>query len=55
MSNIQRFTQRAQRVLDLAQDECEGRKQTILNSEHLLLALYREDGGVAGRVLTRLC
>lgn len=51
---MNRFTQRARKVLSLAQEEAERMKHSTLGSEHLLLGLMREDGGVAGRVLREL-
>lgn len=52
--NMNRFTQRARRVLSMAQEEAENLKQPHIGTEHLLLGLIREDGGVAGRVLRDL-
>ena len=49
--NWERFTQRARRVLSLAQEEAERLNHNYIGSEHLLLGLLREEGGVAGRVL----
>ncbi|NDJ61295.1 MAG: ATP-dependent Clp protease ATP-binding subunit [Chloroflexi bacterium] len=51
---MERFTQRARRVLSLAQDEAERMQHNYIGTEHLLLGLIREDGGVAGRVLREL-
>ncbi|MCC6904467.1 MAG: ATP-dependent Clp protease ATP-binding subunit [Anaerolineae bacterium] len=51
---MQRFTQRARRVLILAQEEAERLQHSYIGTEHLLLGLMREDGGVAGRVLREL-
>jgi ATP-dependent Clp protease ATP-binding subunit ClpC len=51
---MERFTQRARRVLSLAHQEAEGMRQNYIGTEHLLLGLIREDGGVAGRVLREL-
>jgi ATP-dependent Clp protease ATP-binding subunit ClpC len=51
---LQRFTQRARKVLSLAQEEAERMKHNHIGTEHLLLGLLREDGGVAGRVLREL-
>jgi ATP-dependent Clp protease ATP-binding subunit ClpC len=49
-----RFTQRARRVLSLAQEQAERFNDTQIGTEHLLLGLLLEDGGVAGRVLRDL-
>ncbi|MBN8591096.1 MAG: ATP-dependent Clp protease ATP-binding subunit [Anaerolineae bacterium] len=51
---MERFTQRARRVLSLASEEAERLKHNYIGTEHLLLGLMREDGGVAGRVLRDL-
>ena len=51
---MQRFTQRARRVLSLAQEEAERLNHSYIGTEHLLLGLMREEGGVAGRVLREL-
>ncbi|NPV67786.1 MAG: ATP-dependent Clp protease ATP-binding subunit [Anaerolineae bacterium] len=51
---MERFTQRARRVLSLAQDEAERMQHNYIGTEHLLLGLIREEGGVAGRVLRDL-
>ncbi len=53
-SSMERFTQRARRVLSLAQDEAERMQHNVIGTEHLLLGLIREEGGVAGRVLRDL-
>src|SRR5512139_2737138 len=51
---MERFTQRARRVLSLAHQEAERMRQNYIGTEHLLLGLMREEGGVAGRVLREL-
>ncbi len=51
---MERFTQRARRVFSLAQEEAERLQHSYVGTEHLLLGLMREDGGVAGRVLRDL-
>ncbi|MBC6954823.1 MAG: ATP-dependent Clp protease ATP-binding subunit [Chloroflexi bacterium] len=51
---MERFTQRARRVLGLAQEEAERLNHAHIGTEHLLLGLLREEGGVAGRVLREL-
>ncbi|NDJ52385.1 MAG: ATP-dependent Clp protease ATP-binding subunit [Chloroflexi bacterium] len=53
-NNTQRFTQRARRVLALAQEEAQRLEHSYVGTEHLLLGLIKEDGGVAGRVLREL-
>ncbi|MCA9926252.1 MAG: AAA family ATPase, partial [Anaerolineales bacterium] len=52
--NWERFTQRARRVLSLAQEEAERLNHNFIGSEHVLIGLLREEGGVAGRVLREL-
>ena len=54
MAGMERFTQRARRVLSLAHQEAERTHRSTIETEHLLLALLEEDGGVAGRVLREL-
>jgi ATP-dependent Clp protease ATP-binding subunit ClpC len=54
MSSMERFTQRARRVLSLAHQEAERLRHNYIGTEHLLLGLIREEGGVAGRVLREL-
>jgi ATP-dependent Clp protease ATP-binding subunit ClpC len=51
---MERFTQRARRVLSLAHQEAERMRQNYIGTEHLLLGLMKEEGGVAGRVLREL-
>jgi ATP-dependent Clp protease ATP-binding subunit ClpC len=53
-NKMERFTQRARRVLSLAQEEAEKLQHNYIGTEHLLLGLMREEGGVAGRVLRDL-
>jgi len=54
MAGMERFTQRARRVLSLAHQEAERSRQNSIGTEHLLLGLMDEEGGVAGRVLRDL-
>lgn len=54
MAGMERFTQRARRVLSLAHQEAERMRHNYIGTEHLLLGLIEEDGGVAGRVLREL-
>ncbi|MFZ6019265.1 MAG: Clp protease N-terminal domain-containing protein, partial [Chloroflexota bacterium] len=51
---MERFTQRARRVLSLAHQEAERMRQPQISTEHLLLGLIQEEGGIAGRVLRDL-
>ncbi|OQX65605.1 MAG: NDP-hexose 4-ketoreductase [Anaerolinea sp. 4484_236] len=54
MASMERFTQRARRVLSLAHEEAEKAHKDTLGTEDLLLGLLVEEGGVAGRVLREL-
>jgi ATP-dependent Clp protease ATP-binding subunit ClpA len=54
MYPFERFTERAKKVLSLAQEEAEKAHHTYIGTEHLLLALLREKDGLAARVLDRL-
>jgi ATP-dependent Clp protease ATP-binding subunit ClpC len=54
MAGMERFTQRARRVLSLAHQEAERARQNNIGTEHLILGLMDEEGGVAGRVLRDL-
>ncbi|MDO9087154.1 MAG: ATP-dependent Clp protease ATP-binding subunit [Anaerolineaceae bacterium] len=54
MAGMERFTQRARRVLSLAHQEAEKMHKEAISTEHLLLGLIEEEGGVAGRVLRDL-
>jgi len=49
-----RFTQRAQKVLYLAQEEARRLNYSYVDTEHLLLGLIREGEGVAARALNFL-
>lgn len=51
---MERFTQRARRVLSLAHEEAERLHHNYIGTEHLLLGLIREEGGVGGQVLREL-
>ncbi|MFY9114412.1 MAG: ATP-dependent Clp protease ATP-binding subunit [Dethiobacteria bacterium] len=46
-----RFTERAQQVLVLAQDEARRLNHNFIGTEHLLLGLVKEGAGIAARVL----
>src|SRR6266536_3841237 len=49
-----KFTERARKVLRLAQEEAQRFQHNYIGTEHLLLGLVREGEGVAGKVLTSL-
>jgi ATP-dependent Clp protease ATP-binding subunit ClpC len=46
-----RFTDRARKVMQLANDEAMHRNHKYIGSEHILLGLIKEGGGVAAVVL----
>src|SRR5579872_2640091 len=56
MSNgsFDRFTERARKVLTLAQEEAQRFQHNYIGTEHLLLGLVREGDGVAAKVLANL-
>lgn len=54
MAGMERFTQRARRVLSLAHQEAERTRNGSIGTEHLLLGLMDEEGGLAGRVLREI-
>ncbi len=49
-----RFSERARRVLSLAQEEAQRLKHNYIGTEHILLGLVREVDGVAARALSNL-
>ncbi|HXL37632.1 MAG TPA: Clp protease N-terminal domain-containing protein [Ktedonobacteraceae bacterium] len=49
-----KFTERARRVLSLAQEEAQRFQHNYIGTEHLLLGLVREGEGVAAKVLLQL-
>ncbi len=49
-----KFTERAQKVLRLAQEEAQRLGHNSIGTEHLLLGLVREGDGVAAKVLSNL-
>lgn len=54
MIPFQRFTEPAKRALSLAQEEAERSHHSYIGTEHLLLALLREEEGLGGRALRDL-
>ena len=48
------FTERAQAVLEIAQEEAKRLKHQSVSSEHVLLALVVEQNGIAGKVLREM-
>ena len=53
-SRFEKFSERARRVLSLAQDEAQRFNHNYIGTEHILLGLVRETEGVAARVLDGL-
>lgn len=51
---FERYTDRARRVIVLAQEEARMLNHNYIGTEHLLLGLLKEDGGVAGNALESL-
>jgi len=49
-----KFTERARKVLSLAQEEAQRFQHNYIGTEHLLLGLVREGEGVAAKVLSNL-
>ncbi|MFN3974755.1 MAG: Clp protease N-terminal domain-containing protein, partial [Dehalococcoidia bacterium] len=53
-SRFEKFSERARRVLSLAQEEAMRFNHNYIGTEHLLMGLVRETEGVAARVLANL-
>jgi len=51
---FEKFTERARKVLTLAQEEAQRFNHNYIGTEHLLLGLVREGDGVAARVLSNM-
>jgi len=51
---FEKFSERARRVLTIAQEEAQQLNQNYIGTEHILLGLVREEEGVAAKVLTNL-
>ena len=51
MAQFDKFTERARKVLQLAQEEAQRFNHNYIGTEHLLLGLVREGDGVAAKVL----
>jgi len=54
MAQFDKFTERARKVLTLAQEEAQRFNHNYIGTEHLLLGLVREGDGVAARVLSNM-
>ena len=50
---FEKFTDRARKVMSLAQDEARNLGQMYVGTEHLLLALIKEGDGVAAKALAK--
>ena len=53
-SRFEKFSERARRVLTLAQEEAQHFNHSYIGTEHILLGLVREEEGVAAKVLVNL-
>ncbi len=53
-SRFSKFTERSRRVLSYSQEEAQRFQHNYIGTEHLLLGLVRESGGVAAKVLNNL-
>ncbi|MFC2067282.1 ATP-dependent Clp protease ATP-binding subunit [Chloroflexota bacterium] len=53
-SRFEKFSERARRVLTVAQEEARSLNHSYIGTEHILLGLVREEEGVAAKVLTNL-
>ncbi len=53
-SRFEKFSERARRVLTIAQEEARNLNHNYIDTEHILLGLVREEEGVAARVLSNL-
>ena len=53
-SRFEKFSERARRVLSLAQEEAQRFNHNYIGTEHILLGLVRETDGVAAKVLASL-
>ena len=53
-AKFDKFTERAKRVLTLADEEARRFRHNYIGTEHLLLGLIRESGGVGAKVLANL-
>ncbi len=53
-SRFEKFSERARRVLTVAQEEARNLNHSYIGTEHILLGLVREEEGVAARVLINL-
>ena len=54
VDRFHKFTERARKVLSLAQEEAQRFQHNYIGTEHLLLGIIREGEGVAAKVLRNL-
>ncbi|QEK11132.1 ATP-dependent Clp protease ATP-binding subunit [Crassaminicella thermophila] len=54
MDMFARFTERAQKVVIFAQEEAKSLRHNYVGTEHLLLGLVKEGGGIAAKALTNM-
>ena len=52
---FERFTDRARKVMALANQEAQRFNHEYIGTEHILLGLVKEGGGVGANVLKSLC
>ena len=53
-SMFEKFTDKARRVMNIAQDEARNLGRMFVGTEHLLLALIKEKDGIASQALAKL-
>ncbi|MFC1918262.1 Clp protease N-terminal domain-containing protein, partial [Chloroflexota bacterium] len=53
-SRFEKFSERARRVLTIAQEEARNLNHSYIGTEHILLGLVREEDGVAAKMLVNL-
>ena len=53
-SRFEKFSERARRVLTIAQEEARQMNHSSIGTKHILLGLVREEEGVAAKILTNL-
>jgi ATP-dependent Clp protease ATP-binding subunit ClpC len=53
-SRFDKFSERARRVLTLAQDEAQSLNHNYIGNEHILLGLVKEEDGIAAKVLVNM-
>jgi hypothetical protein len=51
---FEKFTERARKVMSLSRQEAQNRNSEFIGTENVMIAILREDGGVAAKVLKRL-